>query len=156
MIKNEFYKNFKKELIKQGYKKGDTILLTCDLLKFLIYFRKKNQIFDLDKFLDIFIDIIGKNGTLILNAFNWDFCKGIDFNLKNTPAMTGALSNFALKRKEFLRNINQGFLFKTIMLKKFLNHQIFLRILKHTLYSSVQMIKEINFILKKKQEKYLK
>ena len=106
MIKNEFYKNFKKELIKQGYKKGDTILLTCDLLKFLIYFRKKNQIFDLDKFLDIFIDIIGKNGTLILNAFNWDFCKGIDFNLKNTPAMTGALSNFALKRKEFLRSQN--------------------------------------------------
>ena len=48
------------------------------------------------------------------------------------------------------------FLFKTIMLEKFLNHQIFLKILKHTLYLLAQMIKEINFILRKEQENYLK
>ena len=63
MQKELFYENFKKQLIKRGFKEGDTILLTCDILKFLLYFRKKNHDFDANKFLDLFIEIIGKSGT---------------------------------------------------------------------------------------------
>ena len=106
MQKELFYENFKKQLIKRGFKEGDTILLTCDILKFLIYFRKKNHDFDANKFLDLFIEIIGKSGTLILNAFNWDFCNGKDFDILKSPARTGSLSNIALKRNDFLRSKN--------------------------------------------------
>ena len=96
MQKELFYENFKKQLIKRGFKEGDTILLTCDIQKFLLYFRK-NHDFDANKFLDLFIEIIGKSGTLILNAFNWDFCNGKDFDILKSPARTGSLSNIALK-----------------------------------------------------------
>ena len=106
MQKELFYENFKKQLIKRGFKEGDTILLTCDILKFLLYFRKKNHDFDANKFLDLFIEIIGKSGTLILNAFNWDFCNGKDFDILKSPARTGSLSNIALKRNDFLRSKN--------------------------------------------------
>ena len=50
MQKELFYENFKKQLIKRGFKEGDTILLTCDILKFLLYFRKKIMILMLINF----------------------------------------------------------------------------------------------------------
>ena len=42
----------------------------------------------------------------MLPAFNWDFCKGKDFDYHKTKSRTGSLSNIALKRKDFARTKN--------------------------------------------------
>ena len=52
------------------------------------------------------IEKVGKSGTLMFPTYNWDFCKGIEFDYKKTMSFCGALSNTALKRKDFLRTKN--------------------------------------------------
>ena len=83
---------------------GDTILVSSDILTLLIEFKKQKQNFDANLIIDLLINKIGPNGTLMLPAFNWDFCKGKDFDYYKTQSRTGSLSNIALKREDFQRN----------------------------------------------------
>ena len=55
-----------------------------DIKKILINYKGHEKKFDPNTILDVAIKKIGKNGTLLLPTFNWDFCKGTEFNyLKN-------------------------------------------------------------------------
>ena len=80
---------------------GDKILVFSSILKLLNQSRKENKKFDGNIIIDSLISIIGENGTLMFPAFNWDFCKGKDFDYNKTPSSAGSLSNLALKRKDF-------------------------------------------------------
>lgn len=66
-------------------------------------FYEKKETFDLDIFLDKLKEKITKEGTIVFPTYNWDFCKGISFDYNKTKSKTGALSQKALKRKEFQR-----------------------------------------------------
>ena len=66
-------------------KKGDKILLSSDILRILIKFRKKNFI-NPNTIINTLIEQIGKDGTLLVPTYNWDFCKGIDFNYYKTKS----------------------------------------------------------------------
>lgn len=100
------YFNIKNYLKKIGIKKGDTIVLASSILNLSIIHKKLGRTFFPDEIINQIQSVIGKNGTLLINSFNWDFCKGIDFDPKNTLSKTGALSNIALKRKDFMRTKN--------------------------------------------------
>ena len=43
---------------------------------------------------------VGKNGTIFIPTYNWDFCKGKTFHYKKTRSQSGSLGNIALKRKD--------------------------------------------------------
>mgnify|MGYP001082635638 CR=1 FL=1 len=85
---------------------GDKILVSSSILKLLIQSRKENKKFDGNIIIDSLISTIGENGTLMFPAYNWDFCKGKDFDYNKTPSSAGSLSNLALKRKDFQRTKN--------------------------------------------------
>tara|TARA_Y100000389_G_C17354850_1_gene460480 strand:- start:344 stop:1081 length:738 start_codon:yes stop_codon:yes gene_type:complete len=72
----------------------------------MFYFKKKNINFDINCFLDTILEAIGIDGTLVLPTYNWDFCKGVDFNYKKTQSVTGVLGKVALKRDDFIRTTN--------------------------------------------------
>ena len=93
------YFKIKNYLKKLGIKKVDTIVLASSVLNFSILHKKINKKFIPDEILNQIKAVIGKNGTLLVNCFNWDFCKGIDFDPENTLSKTGTLSNIALKRR---------------------------------------------------------
>ena len=80
--------------------------MASSILNLSIIHKKLGRTFFPDEIINQIQSVIGKNGTLLINSFNWDFCKGIDFDPKNTPSKTGALSNIALKRKDFMRTKN--------------------------------------------------
>ena len=101
-----FSSTLKNNLIKLGLKKGDKILVSSDVLKFLVYLKKRQINYNLNDLINDLIEIVGKNGNIIFPTFNWDFCKGIPFDIKNSKSMTGALSNAALKRDDFIRSQN--------------------------------------------------
>ena len=82
-------------------KKDDILLITSDLVKVMTRY-KSNEI-DFDKFIDSFINKIGKNGTILFPTFSWDFCKGLGFDYYKTVPETGSLPKLALKRNDFLR-----------------------------------------------------
>lgn len=93
--------SFTNKLIKAfKLKQTDTVLLAGDFTQLLR--RSKRLDFSLDDLLDDFKKALPK-GTLALQSFNWDFAKGIDYNVQTSKSQTGVLSNIALKRKDFIR-----------------------------------------------------
>ena len=91
---------------KLGLKKNNLVILASSVLNLSVLHRNIKKKFNPEKILDELIKFLGHNGTLLLNTFNWDFCKNIDFDYNKTKAITGRLSNIALFRKEFERTYN--------------------------------------------------
>jgi len=93
-------------LNKLKIKKGDKLLVTSNILKILVKYKKKEINFGPNDLIDGLKKKIGKSGTLFIPTYNWDFCKGKTFNYNKTPSQSGALGNIALKRRDFIRSFN--------------------------------------------------
>ena len=79
-------------LSSSGLKKNDKVLLHSNikpLYKFLI---KKNFQFVIEDVVDCIIEFFSNNGTIIVPAFNFDFCKGVPYDAKKTVSRMGVLS----------------------------------------------------------------
>lgn len=98
--------NLETLLNKFKINKGDKILLSSDLLRLLIKSKKNEINFDPNNLIDILKEKIGKNGTLLIPTFNWDFFQRKIFFPNKSPSHSGSLGNIALKRKDFLRSFN--------------------------------------------------
>ena len=70
-----FSSTLKNNLIKLGLKKGDKILVSSDVLKFLVYLKKRQINYNLNDLINDLIEIVTKNGNIIFPTFNWDFWK---------------------------------------------------------------------------------
>jgi len=93
-----------KELIKLfNINKNDIVLFCSDIIKLIIYYKSINKKFNANNFIDSIIDEIGKEGTLIFPTYNWGYCRGKTFDIKNSRSETGSLSNTTLNRKDFFR-----------------------------------------------------
>lgn len=95
------YKNIMKHI--DSIQKGDIVYVISDIVRLARSAMEHNEDFDLDVLLDTITDKVGKSGTVLVPAFNWDFCKGKTFDYKKSPSMTGILGNAAIKRKDFIR-----------------------------------------------------
>ena len=93
----------------------DNLLVNSNILNLLI---KNREFFSADEIIDTLCQSITENGTLMFPAYNWNFCKGYDFNSKKTKSSTGALSNLSLLRKDFKRSINPIYSFSIFGKKK--------------------------------------
>lgn len=82
---------------------GECIYVVSDMLELAKTYRANGRHLDLDELIDGLQDMVGKTGTLLFPTFNWDFCKGIDFDYCKTPGRTGALSKAAMRRSDFTR-----------------------------------------------------
>lgn len=83
--------------------RGDIVYVVSDVLELAKQAREHGERFDRDVFLNSLQEKVGKEGTLLIPTFNWDFCKGIAFDYYSTPCRTGALGTAALKRDDFVR-----------------------------------------------------
>ena len=63
--------------------RGDNIFVTSDVKELLYDLMTHDDDTDLNILIDGIIDIIGEEGTLVFPTFNWDFCKGVPFDIKN-------------------------------------------------------------------------
>lgn len=86
-----------------GLEKGDTVLIASDIRILGLEAMRHKEKFNLNDIIDVFIDIVGKEGTLLFPTYNWDFCNGVAFDYYQTPSKTGALSSAALNRDDFIR-----------------------------------------------------
>jgi aminoglycoside 3-N-acetyltransferase len=97
------YNNFSKTFKKLGLKKGDMVYVASDIVGLIIFFKKKKKSFNLELFINSLLEVVGEKGTLLFPTFNWGFCNGETFDIKNTLSKCGSLTNYVLKRKDFLR-----------------------------------------------------
>ena len=104
--------NFQKKLNNIEYEnivsnldlnKNDIVYVCSDITGLLLDAKKNKIKFDLDNFIDSIIKRVGNGGTILFPTFNWDFCKNKAFDYIKTPSQCGALTNHALKRKDFKR-----------------------------------------------------
>jgi len=95
--------DLKRIFIKLGIKKKDKLQVNSNILNIL---KSKKTIIKPNQIIDALIEIVTFKGSLMFPAYNWSFCNGEGFKYLETKSLTGALSNLALKRKDFLRSIN--------------------------------------------------
>ncbi len=86
-----------------GLKSGDTILLHTSLKRTFMEMDKRGYKLSPKIILDSFLATLGKNGTLLLPLFNFDFTKGIEFDFNKTKSRMGVLTECARKHKDAVR-----------------------------------------------------
>lgn len=83
--------------------KGDTILFASNTFHLMCNALEEGKELDLNDIIDALKNRIGSEGNILFPTFNWDFCHGATWNYHKTRSRTGALSQLALKRKDFIR-----------------------------------------------------
>ncbi len=70
-----------------GIARGDVVLLHSSAKRTLLTHRINRR-----ELLDSFLDAVGPEGTLLLPLFNFEFTRGMPFDIRTTPSQMGALS----------------------------------------------------------------
>lgn len=78
-----------------GVQEGDVLLVHSSIKGTLRRFLKQGLRITASDILDSFIMAVGQSGTLLFPLFNFDFTKGVDFNISTTPSQMGALTEAA-------------------------------------------------------------
>ena len=87
------------EFLKNGnINKNDRLIFHSDIRILYKDLIKKKFKFTLNDIADHFIEYIGNKGTLIIPTFNFNFCNGENFSIKNTKSQMGVLSEVFRKK----------------------------------------------------------
>ena len=101
---NELISKFK----ELGIKDGDVILLHSS-------FKSLGTVCSgPDYVIHALLDILGKNGTLIVPTFNFDFCNGSSFNVNETPSQMGIITELIRKNPDSIRTKDPVYSFAII------------------------------------------
>ena len=79
---NITYGNIVDALYKVGIKRGDTICVHSELLKFGIFKLPREEY--MQAYIDALLEVIGEEGTLLMPTFSYSFCKGEIYDIENT------------------------------------------------------------------------
>ncbi|GAA4718807.1 AAC(3) family N-acetyltransferase [Brevibacillus fulvus] len=93
-----------KEIVDQlPISSGDIVLVGSDITRLAVEAYRHQEKFDGNLLIDQLLERVGSAGTVLFPAYNWSFCSGQPFDIRQTPSQVGALSNLALKRPDFKR-----------------------------------------------------
>ena len=88
---------------KSGLFPGDTFLLHSSLKRLFFEFKKKKIDISVDLIIDSFLNAVGKNGTIIIPFFNFNFIKDKFFSINSTPSHMGILTEQFRKKYSTFR-----------------------------------------------------
>ncbi|NOU49222.1 AAC(3) family N-acetyltransferase [Pseudoalteromonas sp. JBTF-M23] len=88
-------KTLAQEWKQAGVQDGDILLLHSNIKRTFKRYLKIGIKLSANDILMSFIDAVGTKGTLILPLFNFDFTKGVPFDIRNTPSQMGAITEAA-------------------------------------------------------------
>ena len=86
-----------KEWMQAGVNEGDTLLIHSNIKRTFKRYLKMGSKLTPDDILDSFLRAVGPSGTLLFPIFNFDFTKGIPFDIRHSPSHMGALTEAARK-----------------------------------------------------------
>ena len=81
-----------KEWARAGIQKGDTVLLHSNIKRTFKRYLKNGIRLTKEDILTSFLTALGPSGTLLLPLFNFDFTKGIAFDIRHSQSAMGALT----------------------------------------------------------------
>ncbi|MDD5869581.1 MAG: AAC(3) family N-acetyltransferase [Succinatimonas sp.] len=92
---------------KLGIKTGAQLLISSDIKRLMFQDMQKCRIekrkFKPEHLIDVLLEAVGPTGTIVFPTYNWDFCRGKGFDIKNSPCEVGGLNALALRRTDFKR-----------------------------------------------------
>lgn len=80
-----------------GLEEGDTVLIHSNIKRTIEEYRRNKTDISPSDILTSFLDVIGDKGTLILPLFNFDFTKGVPFDIRTSESQMGALTEIGRK-----------------------------------------------------------
>lgn len=86
--------------------KGSIIDVSSSLRSVKLFSDNEGLIFDANILIDELKNIVGPDGTVMIRAFSWQFCKRVPFKPRETKSEVGALGNVAMKRNDFTRTLH--------------------------------------------------
>ncbi len=89
--------------LSAGIQSGDIVLLHSNVMRTLLLLKRNGFQPSVDIILESFIQAVGKNGTLIFPLFNFDFTKGVTFDIRSTKSHMGSLTEKARKHPNSVR-----------------------------------------------------
>ena len=75
-----------------GLNKNDVVMLHSNIGPLFKFLKKQKYNFEVKDIAECIMEYFSSNGTLIIPTFNFEFCKGKSFSLKDTPSKMGVLS----------------------------------------------------------------
>lgn len=75
-----------------GIQEGDVLLVHSNIKRTFKRYLKLGAKLSPQDILESLLNAVGQSGTLLLPLFNFDFSKGVPFDIKNTPSHMGALT----------------------------------------------------------------
>ena len=104
----ELCSTIEKTLNELGVAKGDLLYVASDIRQFGMNVIRNYGIEAMDEALKSLTEalqqIVGSEGTILLPAFSWDFCRSKGFDITKTQGEVGSYSNWLLNnRKDFKR-----------------------------------------------------
>lgn len=97
-----------------GVNSGDMLLLHSDIIRTLVKLKQIGFPPDPNIILDSFIRSVGPDGTILFPVFNFGFCEGKTFDIKNTPSHMGVLSEIARTRANTIRTCHPVYSFAVL------------------------------------------
>lgn len=94
---------YEKIVSQFNLQKGDRIWLSSELIKLVLLLKKKQIKFDGNELINAFQNSVGKEGTILIPTFSFDFSNKKHYDILHTKGTTGALGNLALQRDDFKR-----------------------------------------------------
>ena len=82
-----------------GVEQGDVLLVHSSLSRTLKTYQVSPE-----EVLESFLWAVGTQGTLLLPLFNFDFTKGVPFDIRHTPSQMGALTEAGRRHPEAVRS----------------------------------------------------
>jgi aminoglycoside 3-N-acetyltransferase len=82
-----------------GINRGDTVLVHSGLKRILQAHATTPQ-----EVMQSFLEAVGSDGTLLFPLFNFDFTKGVPFDIRSTPSHMGALAEVARLHPDAVRS----------------------------------------------------
>lgn len=97
-----------------GLQEGDLVLLHSDASAVIRMLGSEDWGLALHLLWETIAEVLGKEGTLVVPTFNWDFCKGRPYDAVRTPSRLGLFSNYIRTRPEASRSLHPIFPFAGI------------------------------------------
>ena len=86
-----------------GIRSGDVLLIHSDTRRTIRNALKSKIRLTPDILVNSFLEAVGETGTVLFPLFNFDFTKGIPFDIKTTPSQMGAMTEAARLRPDAVR-----------------------------------------------------
>ena len=100
----EAIKWLKTRWLSAGIEDGDVVLLHSYIVRTLGLLKRNGFHPSVDIILESFLQAVGKNGTLLVPLFNFDFTSGIPFDMNTTKSHMGALTEAARNHTNAVRS----------------------------------------------------